>query len=158
MFGDVGDPTAAPVPVDERGTIHENLRRVLTVLREQAIREVIVRFDGCGDDGAIDAAEFVPPLRDHLNITVEMLETVPVFDASGWESETQSVRRNLDEAVDVLAHDYVHGTDLDWSTGDGGFGELLIDVQDGTISLEINGRFTQSEVMYSCTRDIETEA
>jgi len=41
----------------------ENLRRVLPVLRDLGLVQVTVRFDGSGDSGSIDKAEYEPSVE-----------------------------------------------------------------------------------------------
>ena len=63
---------------------------------------------------------------------------------------------NDSAAIEELTDDYLAETNVDWYNNDGGFGELIIDVDEGTVALEVSVRFTESSTEYSCTRDIVT--
>ena len=62
----------------------------------------------------------------------------------------------LNEAIDELTYDYLEETGVDWYNNDGGYGELVIDVNAGTVALEVNVRYTESTTEYSAERDIAT--
>ena len=66
------------------------------------------------------------------------------------------VPEDLDTAIEELTDDYLAETNVDWYNNDGGFGDLTIDVDEGTVALEVSIRFTESSTEYSCTRDIVT--
>ena len=46
-------------------------------------------------------------------------------------------------------------TDIDWYN-DGGYGEIEIDVVEGTVRLNVNVRYVESSNEFSCERDIMT--
>jgi hypothetical protein len=157
LFGDSFEDGASRMSARPHA-YRENLRRVLPVLREQGIQTVLVTFDGSGDEGSIDEAQFTPPLASQTTATVEVAEIMMVMGPDGWKSEKQLIRRGLTEAVNLLAEDFIEETGIDWSDQDGGFGELNIDVEAGTVSLEISTRFTDSLTAYETTRDIVSGA
>lgn len=133
----------------------ENLRRVLPVLREHGVQNVIVSFDGSGDSGSIDGAIYTPAINSRA-IAVEIQKTSSAFVEWQWR-HTQTIEQvGLDDAIHEIANDWLDETDVDWYNNDGGFGELIIDVEAGTVSLEVNVRFTERNTEYAVTRNIET--
>lgn len=63
---------------------------------------------------------------------------------------------SVNDVIDALTYDYLEEVDVDWYNNDGGYGELIIDVSNGTVSLEVNQRYTESNTEYSMEHDIET--
>ena len=55
-----------------------------------------------------------------------------------------------------LTYDYLQETDVDWYNDEGGFGKLVIDVQEGTVTLEVNQRYTDSTCEFQAEREILT--
>ncbi|MFL6605780.1 MAG: DUF6878 family protein [Steroidobacteraceae bacterium] len=156
LFGDSRNGVTACPSIGPRA-YRENLRRILPVLREQGIQRVVITFDGCGDSGSIDDAQFDPSSPTAEAVIVEVIEIVMVREGDGWKSERQLIRLELAQAIYLLAEDFIEETGIDWSDQDGGFGELNIDVEAGTVSLEISTRFTDTLTAYETTRDIMSE-
>jgi hypothetical protein len=63
---------------------------------------------------------------------------------------------DLDGAIRAITDDYLQETGVDWYNGDGGYGELEIDVDAGTVSLEVSVRFIEASVQFAMERDIAT--
>ncbi|MFC3052375.1 DUF6878 family protein [Kordiimonas pumila] len=135
----------------------ENLRRILPVLRANGVSEVSVHFDGYGDSGSIDSIVYDQGSFVLAGgVTVPCIKCERSFEHGAW---TQVIRENqipLNEAIDDLTYDYLEHTNIDWYNNEGGFGELLIKVDEGTVSLEIEVRYSRSECEYLETLDIET--
>lgn len=136
----------------------ENLRRVLPVLRQHRINTVTVNFDGGGDDGAIENVFYEPCGNpDALKtLPVEHLSTSSYFEDGQWRRAITPEQSTLDEVIEGLTNDYLEETGVDWYNDDGGFGELVIDVPHGTVSLNVQIRYTHTTTEYSAERDIET--
>jgi hypothetical protein len=136
----------------------QTLQRLLPILREHSIRSVGVSFDGCGDSGSIETVMSYPSETQATfdGLTVEYLETQRLFDDGHWRSRVAPVRGTLRQAVEALTYDYLEETGVDWYNNDGGFGELTIEVEEGTVSLQINVRYTETQVEYSAVHDIAT--
>jgi hypothetical protein len=79
-----------------------------------------------------------------------------VLQAGRWVTNRVLEHKDLNTAIEELTDDYLAETNVDWYNNDGGFGELIIDVDEGTVALEVSVRFTESSTEYSCTRDIVT--
>lgn len=156
---DLKQSTGAVLPIQD-AIYMENLRRVLPVLRDNAIERVIVSFNGEGDSGSIEDITYEP--RDNEEavkaLPVEHISTSSFFDDGQWRRHATPERSTLNEAIDALTYDYLEETNVDWYNNDGGYGELVIDVQAGTVSLEVQVRFTDTTTEYSAERNIETGA
>ncbi len=133
----------------------ENLRRVLPHLRTADVAEVRVSFDGGGDSGSIQSVDYDVQI-DEANIVVDVLVNSRHFDEGTWVVAQETVRKSLSDAIEVIADDYLEETDVDWYNDDGGYGEMVINVAEGTVSMEINTRYTETTCAFSNTREIET--
>ncbi len=133
----------------------ENLRRILPILREGGINTVTVSFNGGGDSGAVEDIAYEPN-QDVKDMPIEHLSTDSYFDEGQWRRSVTPQQSTINEVIDALTYDYLEETGIDWCNDDGGFGELIIDVQQGTVSLEVNVRYTESNTQYDAERDIAT--
>lgn len=133
----------------------ENLRAVLPALREHGVGRVTVRFDGSGDSGSIDGIDLDPQI-DARTVTVEIQRVAREFVQDTWRYTRNLERVNLHDAIEEITDDYLDATGVDWYNNDGGFGELVINVSEGTVTLEVNVRYTESQTEYSATKDIGT--
>lgn len=136
----------------------ENLRRLVPVLRDLNVEHVTVSFDGGGDSGAIHDISFVPDIaRESIDAaTVNLLATEHFFDDGQWRSLVTPSQVPVTTAIEALTYDYLEETGVDWHNDDGGFGELQINVRDHTVALDVNVRYTRSELEYSAEHDIDT--
>lgn len=134
----------------------ENLSRVLPVLRENNVVEVVVEFDGYGDSGSIQSVTYDANELDGGAVHVEFSGVESVFQGGKWERMRRDKRMTLDDAIEALTYDYLAETNVNWYDNDGGYGELIIDVIGGTVSLEVNTRFTETLAAFGQTLDIET--
>jgi hypothetical protein len=57
-------------------------------------------------------------------------------------------------ALEALTYDYLEETGVDWYNGDGGFGTLEIDVEAGTVRLNVDVRYTESATQFAAERYI----
>ncbi|MFA5951891.1 MAG: DUF6878 family protein [Hyphomicrobium sp.] len=147
-----------PAGTDENCLYFENLRRVLPVLRQHGIETVTASFDGSGDSGSIHDISYEPRTHAHAASTanVEHLRTQRFFDDGQWKRAVTAELTTVNAAIDSLTYDYLEEVGVDWYNDDGGFGELIIDVEQGSVSLEVNHRYTESTTEYSGEFDIET--
>ena len=137
-------------------TYMENLRRVLPVLRQHGVVTVHVGFDGGGDSGSIHTVCYDPDDFDGKTVQVDVAAITSRHEAGGWVSSRQVSLEPVDEAIEVLTYDYLEETDVDWYNDDGGYGELEINVDDGSVSLEVNVNYTESNKEFDEHRDIES--
>lgn len=146
------------MPAAQNYIYMENLRRILPVLRQHGIEAVTVSFNGEGDSGSIDDISYAPMERgdEVKSLPVEHFGTSTYFDEGQWRRQAGLRQSTLNEALDELTYDYLEETGVDWYNNDGGYGELVIDVQAGTVSLDVQVRYTNTSTEYSAERDIET--
>lgn len=137
-------------------TYMENLRRILPVLNEHGVRTVTVSFDGSGDSGSIQGIEYDEKTLTPSSILVEANVVQRSFNGREWIANHVLQPMNLNDAIEAVTDDYLAETGVDWYNNDGGYGELIIDVAEGTVALEVNVRFTESSTQYSSTKEIET--
>lgn len=151
------DPTAV---VKKEYFYMENVRRILPVLRDHNIMKVTVEFDGSGDSGSIQCVHYNVDNFDGNNVDVEVISVTSRFSSeeSRWVRLQENSRKNLNAAIEALTYDYLDEADIDWYNDDGGFGELVIDVNEGTVSLEVNVRVTEVHRELDQVRDIQTDA
>lgn len=133
----------------------QNLRAVLPVLREHAVERVAVQFDGSGDSGSIDSIHYEPEIDSRI-IEVQVYRVAREFIQNEWRYTRNIERVNLHDAIQEITDDYLEETGVDWYNNEGGFGDLIIDVIEGTVAIEVNVRTAESETAYSATKDIET--
>lgn len=146
-------PANAAAP--EGNSYMDNLRAALPVLREHGVESVTVNFDGCGDSGQIDGASYFPEI-DPQGITVPVRQGIREFVDGAWIMRYETQALELEDAIQAIAEDYLDETNVNYSDGEGGWGELSIDVAQGTVSLEVNVRYVESNTEFSSKRSIET--
>jgi hypothetical protein len=160
IHGELGIvPAPAYMTVDEERlprTYIQNLRRILPVLRAQQVKQVRVSFDGSGDEGSIDDVSYEGAEIDDKTLMVEIEIANRVLNGGKWSTTRELERKNLGEAIEHVTDDYLAEAGVDWYNGDGGFGELIIDVVEGRVSLEVQVRVLESSMEFSATRDIAT--
>lgn len=145
-------------PVAHEYTYLENLRRVLPLLRDHDVSEVRVEFDGGGDSGSIQAVHYDVDSFDDSGIYLEVAEVQSEFNQveRRWINTRIESHQTLGKAIEELTYDYLSESDVDWYNNDGGFGELVIKVDEGTVSLEVSTRYTESSLEFDQTLEIET--
>lgn len=151
-------PTPFYAPAERNFLYMENLRRVLPILRQHGIETVSVTFNGYSDSGSIEDISYTPCENpDALKaVPVEHISTSSYFEDGQWRRTAAPEQSTLDEVIDALTNDYLEETGVDWYNNDGGYGDLVIDVQAGTVSLEVQVRYTDTRTEYSAERSIET--
>lgn len=132
------------------------LQRILPLLREHGVEEVTTCFDGYGDSGSVDEVKLKP--TDAIALDEEV--TIPVVSQElhdgEWIAVTEDSVVSLKDAIESLTYDYLEATGVDWVNNDGGFGDLVINVDRGSVYMNVNTRFTDSEQAYCEEVDIET--
>lgn len=136
----------------------ENLRRLIPVLRALNLEHVTVSFDGSGDSGCIHDVAYVPDLpKETIDATtVEHLVTEGLLSDGRWHTAVVSRQASMAQVIEQLTYDYLEETGVDWYNDDGGYGDLTIDVERQTISVNVNVRYTRSELEHSADIDIES--
>ena len=134
----------------------DTLRRLLPVLRQHGVQQVEVEFDGSGDSGSLESITCFPVELefDAEGITVEYATVTRYWNEGQWIQERALTQAPVQNAIEALTYDYLEETGVDWYNGDGGFGTLEIDVEAGTVRLNVAVRYMQSDTEFSAERDI----
>jgi len=117
-----------------------NKAAVFDALAAANITDVLVEFDGEGDEGQIES---VTAFRGEERIDLPAT-TVRVLNVAWGNAETVATVSALVDAVETLCYDYLEDTHGGWENNDGGYGEFRLDVATRTVSLEINERYTET--------------
>ncbi|NKB55087.1 MAG: hypothetical protein GKS00_02020 [Alphaproteobacteria bacterium] len=140
----------------QRFTYLDTLQRLLPVLRQHGVEGITVSFDGSGDEGAIDDIRCDGATIDPRGVHVEIVQAVRRFEDGQWVSTRELHRVSIADAVHDLTDDYLEETSVDWYNNEGGYGNLLIDVARGTVTLDICVRCIQADRAFYSQCDIET--
>ena len=130
------------------------LRRVLPILRDLGVTTVTVSFDGSGDEGSIHDLHVEGGSIENVFATVE--RAIPECVDGVWQTSVGLVEEFVEDILRQVTYDYLEQTNVDWYNNDGGFGELVFDVEAGTVRLEVNVRYTERSCEYDRTLDVMT--
>ena len=121
-----------------------NKAAVFDALSAAGITEIVVWFDGEGDQGQIQS------VAARSGQTPSELPTIAVTLAStAWGADDITTREMpLPEAAEELCYGYLEQEHGGWENNDGAFGEFTFDVTERRIELDFNARFSDS-VSYS---------
>jgi len=131
----------------ERQTqVVEEIQQLKTVilprLKEAGIARVEIRFDGCGDSGAVEECVCLDAAGAGM----------PCPDVSLQESEADKPDRTgsaelhlLGQALEQLTYLALERHHPGWEINDGACGELVIDVPEATFVLDCSLRFTATD-------------
>ena len=134
--------TARTRLADELGPT--NKTAILAALAVAGITIVVVTFDGAGDSGQIESVDArIGEVAAELPVT-EVEIGSPLWDGSGVEIRTLSLR----DAMEQVAYDLLEDTHDGWEINEGAFGEFIFEVAEGAIRLDYNERVGTTE--YSC--------
>ncbi len=134
----------------------ENTRRVLPLLRTNNVARVAVSFDGSGDSGSISEVWFEGGDFDARGTTVDVVGMERKLENGQWFADRIVKTTPVYEAIEEIVYDFLDEADVDWYNDDGGFGDCVIDVDKGTIALDVSTRFTESSTAFCAERDIMT--
>lgn len=120
---------------------HANKATLFATLSEAGISQVVVSFDGYGDEGQIENVE-----AKAGDDPVELPDARVCVRVAEW-GQTEPVEQDvsLADLIERLAYDYLGETHAGWQDGDGAYGEFVFDVVAGTITLDHNDRYTAVE-------------
>jgi hypothetical protein len=120
---------------------------VLKRLAEMAITEVRIGFDGSGDDGQITeiSATRADGQADALTWSCEIpsqvrRDRVWDHDRRAYVALDEPRLMTMHELLDNWAYDLLSETEVNWTDGDGGFGEIVIVPAEDAIRCEMNER------------------
>lgn len=143
---------------NDRGDLYlRNLRLLLQPLRHLSIERVTISFDGSGDNGSVQDISFSPiPNQQLLDRPVSVITKTTAFDDGQWRTTEGLQDRPICDALEEITYDYLEETGVDWVNDDGGFGELIINVQTASMQIEVSTRYSHSSVEFTAERDIQT--
>lgn len=117
----------------------EQAKAILRLCKEKGATEIVVRFDGSGDSGSID--DVYIDLKEPL--IVEYDEETTRYEDNKWVTTSTTKQVQLTDALEQITYDMLEKTGIDWYNNEGGYGELNVDLVQGTIQLEVNSRYTE---------------
>ena len=115
---------------------------ILPRLLEARIARVEIRFDGCGDSGAVEECACLDAACAGIpcpEVSLKEGEADSV-DRTG-SAELQSIGQALEQLTDLALERHHPG----WEINDGACGELVIDVPEATFVLDCSLRFTATD-------------
>ena len=129
--------TPAATPADDFRA--RNKAIVFAALAKTGIHRVTVDYDGSGDSGQIENLE----AWDSGNERMAFPSGTMVHLAS--ETADQFLPESLEAAVETLAWDYLEiSVGWGWENNDGAFGTFQFDIAARAITLEFNGRYSDT--------------
>ncbi len=123
-------PTLSAHPVYRGDPVQQSkntLRQLLPELQALGISRVVVAFDGYGDSGMIEGA-------DYLAATGDGVSNVPA---------------RVDDRITEVIENYIDSTGVDWYNDEGGYGEFTLDVDEAVFDCDVYVRFSESCCEYS---------
>ena len=115
---------------------------ILSRLQDTGIARVEIRFDGCGDSGAVEECACLDAAG----------AGIPCPDVTLLEGEADSVDRtgsrepqSLGQALEQLTYLALERHHPGWEINDGACGELVIDVAEATFVLDCSLRFIATD-------------
>jgi len=115
---------------------------ILPRLQDAGIVRVEIRFDGCGDSGAVEECACLDAAG----------AGIPCPDVTLLEGEADSVDRtgsrepqSLGQALEQLTYLALERHHPGWEINDGACGELVIDVAEATFVLDCSLRFIATD-------------
>ena len=115
---------------------------ILPRLQDAGIARVEIRFDGCGDSGAVEECACLDAAG----------AGIPCPDVTLLEGEADSVDRtgsrepqSLGQALEQLTYLALERHHPGWEINDGACGELVIDMAEATFVLDCSLRFTATD-------------
>ncbi|RJE87169.1 DUF6878 family protein [Paracoccus onubensis] len=118
-----------------------NKKALFDALASANITQVIVTFDGYGDSGQI---EDISALCGGDTVALPKGEITIARVIWGNDEITENTM-SVEEAVEQLAYDFLSETHGGWENNDGAYGEFTFDVEEETITLDYNERYTATE-------------
>ena len=116
----------------------ENRATVFAELKNAGITMVDIEFDGCGDEGSVQS---VLARRAKSEMVIPEIE-VDIGHA-GYSGTVSRSAMKLANAIEEIVYDILTIHHGGWENNDGAFGELVFDVDGGTISYQHHSRYTE---------------
>lgn len=115
---------------------------VLPRLQDAGIARVEIRFDGCGDSGAVEECVCLDAAGAAIACPDVTLQEGEADKADGAGSNEQ---QSLGQALEQLTYLALERHHPGWEINDGACGELVIDVADATFVLDCSLRLTATD-------------
>ncbi len=150
MVCQLGTSTVEQYTLEHQASVAKEIAReankcqILLAMNMVNLRRISVTFDGCGDDGQMEAWE-IEAADGTVMHSPDQLPAVSVWrTAVAWGGEVESLVLPLSESLEAFCYDLLEHHRPGWEIDDGSFGEFVFDLAGGTIALEHNQRFTDS--------------
>ncbi|MFG1377316.1 hypothetical protein V5G24_21175 [Xanthobacter sp. VTT E-85241] len=118
-----------------------NKETLFNALAAAGITSVAVNFDGYGDSGQIESIDALAGAE-----AVSLPDTLVEIAGLAWgEPEARTQLLSLRAAIEELAYDFLGQTHGGWQDGDGAYGDFTFDVEQRSISLDYNERYSATE-------------
>lgn len=122
-----------------------NKAALFDTLQAAGINRVVVRFDGYGDSGQIEAVEAFDAADVAGNIPDVAIEFREVtFDGPSVAARSVPV----EEAIEMMAFALLEQTHAGWENNEGAFGDFTFDVTERSIAFDYNKRHIESTSYY----------
>lgn len=115
---------------------------ILPRLKEAGIARVEIRFDGCGDSGAVEECVCLDAAGAAIACPDVTLQEGETHTADGTGSEQLP---SLGQALEQLTYLALERHHLGWEINDGACGQLVIDVAEATFVLDCSLRFIATD-------------
>lgn len=112
---------------------------VIAPLAAAGIARIEVRFDGCGDSGAVEQIDCLDAQGVSLPLPDVSVGMPPLAVAN---EETQHREASLAEALESLTYLALEQHHPGWENNDGACGELVIEVDKASFVLDCQVRYT----------------
>ncbi len=117
-----------------------NKTAIFDALSSTGITKIVVTFDGCGDSGQIDDVTAYAGEQE-----TEFPATKVSLRVTSWGQPKMADRESLlGEAIEDLCYGCLEQTHAGWENNDGAYGEFTFDVAERKITLDFNGRYTDT--------------
>ena len=124
-------------------TRRANRERIFDTLQKTAVAQIVITFDGYGDEGQIQGIEATDAAGNAISLPSDRVEITSV----SWcrqEKTVQSQSMKLQDALETLCYGYLGELHPGWEDNEGCSGDFTIDVLKRTIHLECNQRYLES--------------
>ena len=125
-----------------------NKSAVFAALKQIRVKHVVLEFDGCADNGQIEAWDIEHEDGDDIGHP-DLLPKVLVERLTVRWDQTQSDRSQvmLASAMEDLCYDLLDENYWGWGNNDGSYGTFVFDVEGGTLTLEHNRRRVETTMV-----------
>lgn len=143
-----------------RNDVHkQNIQAIVEVAKRLGIDTIRVDFDGGGDEGTLNDAEFFNVDGDNAefeDVLIEVQSMRSIYDSESgkFRDEIAPQLLNFKKAVNEVVEAMVSDTKVNWYEGEGGFGYWILTVSTGELDFNIELRFLESESRYNYFGDI----